>query len=328
MKACKTILSVAVLSVLSAAAWAENSTVTTTQSGINNTLNVEQTAQYSSVTINQLNEQDGLATVNQGGGYYNAAIINQQNGGVNGSHNHASILQNAGSNHGNSNVASIAQDGAGYEAYQNASIAQADLNASGMGNSNQAYISQYHNASAGADIGQSGDGNYASIKQSLNSGATANVYQHGIGNQAAYAGWDSINQYNTVGTYAEIKQSDGDYNRGSIYQSNGHAMEAHLTQKIGASNLGYISQSGDDLTARVTQTGSSNTAFTTQSGSYNDIDLSQDGVGNLANIQQYGAGGPALAMNKVNVTQIGNGWISNVTQLSGSGNVATINQHN
>ncbi|CAG2158795.1 hypothetical protein [Cupriavidus numazuensis] len=268
-----------------------------------------------------------MASVDQGGGYYNTAIISQQNGGVGGGYDHATIKQNAGSDHGNSNFASISQDTAGYLGYQTASIQQADLNASGMGHGNQASIAQYRNGSATGDIGQSGNFNYASIAQSFNIGANAGVYQHGTGNQAAFGGWDSINQFNTVSSLAYVQQN-GDYNRGSIAQSNGSYLSANLMQQDGVSNLAYLSQGGGDhLTANVTQTGSWNVASTTQTGSYNDIVLTQDGFGNSANVLQSGIGGAGLAMNKVNISQTGNGMVSNVSQLSGSGNVTNIVQH-
>ncbi|CAG2153015.1 hypothetical protein [Cupriavidus numazuensis] len=54
MQARKTILSIAVLAAMSGAAWADNSTVTTTQSGNDNLIEVDQQgATGSTITINQ-----------------------------------------------------------------------------------------------------------------------------------------------------------------------------------------------------------------------------------------------------------------------------------
>lgn len=182
-------------------------------------------------------------------------------------------------------------------------------------------------AHAGTQIDQAGSGNVARIDQLSTDMMGVGVMQQGNGNQVTF----TVHSGRSGAGSVQI----GDGNVGELFFDTSRAGLSLL--QTGNNNYGRVTMhDGGFLSVYATMTGDANAAYIDQSGLFNDVLTSQTGQYNELHVTQQDeshVGGDSITVtqasdfNYASVAQSGSGLTATVTQDTGNGNSASVNQH-
>jgi hypothetical protein len=334
MKACKSLLSLAVLLAVSSSVLADNSSVKSNQEGTYNQITATQAgATGSSLNIEQRGDRNragpSFSEISQTAKSSSLSITQKGNDNTVyaeqvGDHN-TGIVQQSGlatdqlgsiDQSGTSNYSKITQDANGDGS---AFILQFSLGEEVRDNSARIIQSNSSNSST-TSIGQFGSHSDAEVSQRNSSNSTAGATQGGTYNKAV------VRQDYALNSEGRATQK-GNNLSASVTQNNVQNSKLYVDQVGNFSTVDARQQNAHDVKISFRQQGDNSVATSNQSGAYNEADLFQVGNNNRASITQTGQGiGTGADRNQVYVTQMGNGLTATVAQAGGAGNFATITQ--